>query len=263
VLAPHTTDPSVARTLQVARITPRGGAAALWSRMAHSRWVRRGVLALGFGAVAVALGYAVVSELPRQTPNAAADTTVTPRDTTPLVMPPIQAAVPDSPGVEPQSEPTLGTVRVSVPDDARVELDGVEQGRGALRLTNVEPGSRTIRASLTGAEGCDAASVSRTISVTAGRTEMVTLEPRRCGSLVLNVDPERASFTLLAGNRVVRTGFVSQAPVILLPAGTYQLQLRAEGCQDYAAPVQIVEGQQETRHARLLDCPAPPAPEPR
>jgi serine/threonine-protein kinase len=259
VLAPHTTDPSAARTLQVSRITPQRGASALWSRMAHSHWVRRGVLALGFSAVAVALGFAVIRDLPRQTPNAIADTTRTPADTFPLAMPPIQAAVPDSPGVEPQSEPTLGTVRVTVPDDARVDLDGVERGRGSVRLTNVQPGSHRITARLPGAVGCDAATVTRTITIASGRTDTVNLEPRRCGALAfVRITPSSAAYTLQSGDGPTVTGIVDQRPTLQLVPGTYRLRLRADGCLDYEATVEIREG--ETReHFATMACEATPA----
>ena len=256
VLAPHTTDPSVARTLQVSRITPHGGAMALWARLARSRWAHRAVLALGLSAVAVALGFAVTRELSRAS-NAVADTTATPPDTMPLVLPPIEAEVPDSPAIEPQSEPTLGTVRVNAPDDARVTLDGVERGRGPLRLTNVQPGSRVITASLPGADGCDAATVSRTVTVVAGRTDTVTLEPLRCGVLVLRITPLSAGYTIQFRDRTIESGIVVQQPLLQLAPGTYRLRLRADGCLDYEATVEVREG--ETReHFATMACEAAP-----
>ena len=256
VLAPHTTDPSAARTLQVARITPRSGSA--WARMAHSRWVRRAVVTLGFGAVAFALGYAVVSELPPRTPNANADTTTgAPPDTMPLILPPVTAVSPDSPAAEPQSEPTLGTVRVNVPSDARVLLDGVERGSGTLRLTNVSPGPRVITARLSGADGCESASISRTITVSPGSTDTVNLEPRQCGALALSVRPGSATYTLQMDNRPPVTGAVMDRPIIQLPPGTYRLQLQADGCTPYESSLVIHEGQTEERTIPLI-CEATP-----
>jgi serine/threonine-protein kinase len=249
-LAPHTTDPSAARTLQVSRITPTGGSA--WSWLARSVWVRRAVATMGFGAVIFALVYAIMNEVPARTPNANADTgTSAPPDTTPPILPPVSAVHPDSPGTEPVSEPTLGTVRVNVPSDARVLLDGVERGTGTLRLTNVEPGPRVIAARLPGGEGCESATVTRTIMVAAGRTDTVNLDPVRCGILSLTSRPPNATYTLLMEGRSPITGVVSDRPLVI-PPGTYVLRLQAEGCTPYESSLEIREGQTEERTIPLI-----------
>jgi serine/threonine-protein kinase len=259
VLAPHTTDPSIARTLQVARITPRQQSA--WARIGSSRWVRRGVVALGSGAVILALAFAMSGKLTEPPQNAVADTVGLAADTVPdPSLAPVTAAIPNGePEREPQSAPTLATLRITAPDSARITVDGEVRGRGTLRLTNVAPGAHEITAALPGADGCASAAVSRRVTLAAGRTEAVSLQPRRCGALVLRITPPSASFELRSGDGPTRSGIVMQEPILLLAPGVYQLRLRAEGCEDYEAALTVVEGQREPHFATLLDCPAPPA----
>ena len=255
VLAPHTTDPSVARTLQVARITPRNTSA--WARMGSSPWVRRGVLALGFSAVIIALAFAVTGDTAHPTQNASADTVGAGADSIagPPSLPPVNAVVPDSPGREPQSAPSLATLRIAAPDSAIVTLAGETRGRGNLRLTNIAPGSYEVTAALPGANGCAAATQSRRVTLTAGGTQSVSLQPRRCGALVLGVRPPSASFELQSRGGPIRSGVVMQEPIVLLPPGVYQLRLRAQGCRDYEASVELLEGQQK-EHFATMDCPS-------
>src|SRR5690606_36707550 len=150
-----------------------------------------------------------------------------------LVLPPIEEEVPDSPVIEPQSEHRLGNEQVNAPDEARVMLDDVERGQGTLRLTNVQPGARAIEAWLSRADGCDAATVSRTVTVVAGRTDTVTLEPRRCGVLVLRITPPSARYTSQLRDRTIESGIVVQIPLLQLSPGTYRLRLQADGCLDH------------------------------
>lgn len=253
VLAPHSTDPSIARTLQVPRVTPTGGVST-WSRIANSRWVRRGVLALGFSAVVIALAFAVAGDTARSEPNQLADTSVVGNDSliAPLELPGVTAVVPESLDPE-QSSPALATLRIVAPPDARITVDESPRGTGTVRLTNVAPGAHTVIATLPNADGCPSASAARRVMLTAGRTESLQIQLGRCGTLALDVVPASATYTLEARDGSSRTGIVSRNAVLQVAPGSYQLRLRADGCSEYAAPVTITEGERKELFPRL-DC---------
>lgn len=261
ILAPHTSDPGTVRTLQVSRVTPPRAHSGPWAQVAANPWVRRGVLTLGFGAAIVALGFAVANEVTGPPLDAAADTTGT--QIAPPTLPPVSAAVPETGSPEPQSSPSLATVRVTAPDSAVITVDGVVRGRGSARLTNVEPGTHVLSATLPAAGECAAASVSRRFIAEAGKTVDLALEPRRCGTLVLHVEPLEATYVLSAPDGMSRSGVVREDSIVLLPAGSYRLLIHAPGCRDYSAEVVIEEGGRVPRFARLLDCaPASPGEQP-
>ncbi|HSJ63700.1 MAG TPA: hypothetical protein VK922_07320, partial [Gemmatimonadaceae bacterium] len=254
ILAPHTTDPSVARTLQVPRITPTSGVST-WSRVSNSPWVRRGVLALGFSAVVIALAFAVAGDPARPGQNAVADTTLS-RDSLqgPPTLPGVNAPLPDSPSAEPQSSPTLATLRIVAPDSARIVLDDASRGTGTVRLTNIVPGAHVVTASLPNAEGCESASATRRVTLTAGGTETAQFQLRRCGTLaLLRVLPANAAYVIESRDGPSRRGAVVDGTAFIqLPPGSYQVRLYAEDCSDYSAPVAIEEGQRKELFPRLI-----------
>jgi serine/threonine-protein kinase len=253
ILAPHSTDPSLARTMQVLRVTPTGGM-SLWSRVANSPWVRRGVLALGFSAVVIALAFAISGDSAQSAQNAASDTLATDTATVTPTLPGIPAIPPDdSAAPEPQSLPALATLRIAAPDSARITMDDVSRGIGSVRLTNVTPGAHVVTAVLPGGEGCGSAIVSRRVTLSAGGTETLQLQPRHCGTLALDVMPASATYIIEARDGALRTGIVSRSAVLQLPPGAYQVRLRADGCSDYSAPVTINERQRTELYPRL-DC---------
>jgi serine/threonine-protein kinase len=255
VLAPSSTDPSIARTVQVMRVTPTRGV-SLWSRISNSRWVRRGVVALGFSAVVIALAFAIAGDPARSAQNVVADTVAgSDSVSTPPALPGVSVLGPGD-SAQPQSLPALATLRIAAPDSARIALDESVRGTGAVRLTNVAPGAHVISASLPGAEGCPSASATRRVTLTAGQTETVELLLRRCGTLALDVVPGSATYIIESREGGSRTGTVSRSALLQLPPGTYQVHLRADGCSDYSAPVTIAEGERKELFPRL-DCQAP------
>jgi hypothetical protein len=92
------------------------------------------------------------------------------------------------------------------------------------------------------------------VTLTAGGTESVSLQPKRCGALVQRVTPPNTTFALESRDWPTRTGVVVQEPILLLPAGAYRLRLSAEGCGDYEASVELLEGQRK-EHFATMDCP--------
>ena len=257
-LAPHTTDPNAARTLQVARISPSGMRAAPWARLASSQWVRRGVLALGLGAALLAVVFAVTRPLSPRT-AVVPDTTGLPPDSPAVVLPPVDALVPDTMTADDTlSEQALATIRITAPDSALVLLDGRPQrGHGNLLLTNVRPGPHRITATFPDSEGCSTATVSRQLSLSAGDNPSLTLAPQRCGTLVFNVTPSHATFAVNSPSGTSRGGTVDKDSVLILPAGAYRVRLSADGCLEYDNQVTIGARERKPLQARLI-CSAPP-----
>ncbi len=256
-LAPHTTDPMAARTLQVARVTPSGVRAAPWARLANDQWVRRGVLALGLGAALLAVVFAVTRDLSPRTANVT-DTTSLPSDSPSVLLPPVDAVVPDTMTADDTlSEQALATIRITAPDSAIVLLDGQRMRLRNQRLTDVRPGPHTITATFPESEGCRTATDSRQLSLSAGVNPPLTLTPLRCGTLVFNVTPSRATFAVNSTSGVSRGGTVDQDSVLILPVGAYRVRLSADGCLEYDNQVTINARDRKPIQARLI-CSAPP-----
>ena len=145
--------------------------------------------------------------------------------------------------------PTTGTLSIVAPDEARLFLDGREVGTGSWRGSAVPAGRHVVAAQLSVPQGCDVGRAQRTVTVVAGESIPVRLEPRSCGQLELNVivnerplTPDRAATYRVTGDRVDRSGPLPLAAPLVLPEGTYQVHVETPRCTNFDATVAIRAG---------------------
>ena len=90
--------------------------------------------------------------------------------------------------------------------------------------------------------------------LTGTAVDTVTLNPRNCGTLELNVTPDGATYTLQPlGNDRSRTGTLPLRDPLLLPAGAYRIMVEHKFCAQYTNPrLRITAAQVTKERARLI-----------
>jgi hypothetical protein len=244
----------MARTLEVARVTPTDGRATSGAWYTEHRWVRRGVVGLGLGVAVAVLGLAVARQV--GSPSAS----LTPAE---AALPPAVDSIPVLPGVTVDSAgdssstadaAELASLRITAPDSATVMINGRSAGLGSTRIDRLTPGAYTVLAILPGADDCDVATQSRQLTLGAGDNESISLAPLQCGTVELKIKPVTANFTVTnSQGRPPRSGTVERQPMLRLAPGTYHLTLSADGCTQYVATLQVRAGGHE-EHFATLDC---------
>lgn len=171
----------------------------------------------------------------------------------------------------PASAPTVGSIRVTAPAEATISVDGVEVGFGSVRKDSLQPGQHSVRAVYpTNIEGCDAASITRLVTVGAGATVPVQLNPRPCGILEIEVVARRGDqpvsgtiwysvqaegVTDTPRDTPLTPGGNRDQPVRdrkVLAVGSYRLRVKAAGCADFDDAVEILAGETRREAIRLL-----------
>ena len=87
------------------------------------------------------------------------------------------------------------------------------------------------------------------MSLAAGQSRTIPLNPRACGQLELNVlidgkalTAERVADYQVKGDGVDRSGALPLAAPLVLPAGTYQVQVNVERCTTFRASLNVAGG---------------------
>jgi serine/threonine-protein kinase len=271
-------DPSSANTLTVPR-TPTGTIPAIPSANGKAVPTPIGRRRLVSGAVVasvVVAGVAALLWLPLgnsvSTTNAATDSLVTPDSGTVGVgndtgtVGDTSSGVPAGRGSPPlpkgtipgktnqpvtTARPTTGIIVVRAPDDARITIKDQEIGFGDARRDSLAPGLYVVRAELPAIEGCDAARSTATVTVRAGATHPVTLAPKLCGRIELNVIARRNNsnvaqtiwYTLQPeGGEAPREITLTPGPKVV-PVGKYRLRVSMMTCQPYDESIEIIAGE--------------------
>jgi hypothetical protein len=143
---------------------------------------------------------------------------------------------------------------VNVPREATVSVNGVAIGSGPFTIDTLSAGTYQISAAVTGARGCPSLREEATAMLTGTAVDTVTLNPRNCGTLELNVSPDGATYTLQPlGNERARTGTLPLKDPLLLPAGAYRIMVEHKFCAQYTNPrLRISAGQVTRERAKLL-----------
>jgi eukaryotic-like serine/threonine-protein kinase len=272
-------DPSTANTVSVPR-TPTGTTPRINSKPAAMPVARRRLWSGAAVATLVVAAIAALLALPLGGPtptNAATDSLppvtvgLSPSDTVaiqnPTVpvgsLPPGRTTGPGR-GNQPTAplRPTVGTISVKAPPDAQISLGDRAIDFGDTRIDSLAPGSYTIRAELPAAmEGCGEARKTMPVRVTAGSVTNVTLTPKLCGTLSINVIARRNN------QNVVQTTWYSLQPeggevpreVVLTPGpkvvtvGKYRLRVNMATCNPYDDFIEILAGE-ETKQTVVLLC---------
>jgi hypothetical protein len=143
---------------------------------------------------------------------------------------------------------------INVPKEAAVTVNGVSIGTGPFTLDTLAAGTYQVAATVGGARGCTSLRDEATAMLTGTAIDTVTLNPRNCGTLELNVTPDGASYTLQPlGNERARTGTLPLKEPLLLPAGAYRIMVEHKFCAQYTNPrLRITAGKTTTERARLI-----------
>jgi hypothetical protein len=162
-----------------------------------------------------------------------------------------------TPGVRPSN---LGTIIVRAPADARVFVRDNEIGFGDSRRDSLSPGPHAVRAVLPAIEGCDAARATTIVNVRAGGLHQVTLTPKLCGTLEINVVATRngqpVTATVWYSLQPEGADFPRDIPLTpgprVLPVGKWTLRVRIAGCSDYTDTFEILAGEPQKVQIRPL-----------
>jgi serine/threonine-protein kinase len=176
----------------------------------------------------------------------------------PAVLPPVSVAPPDTDTTVNVVAPVPRRVlQVSAPEGAEVSIDGKVAGHGSFRSDNIATGEHTVSATIAAIEGCPTATDDVTVRVREEGRTSVTLEPRPCGYLAIDAQPDGARWVVTAqdGGEVASGTAPLSAPIVL-PVGSYSLRVSASYCADYSNGVTVTA--EKSRHERAhLICDRP------
>ena len=265
---PERGEPSTMRTMAMPALD------RIWTSTgitARRRRLRRRVLWGGGVATLAAVAAAALlaghrAAPPTAPPPAAPLVTDPPPVLTPVVVAPIP--VPDS---TPTPVVSTGTLRLRAPDDARLTVDGRSVGTGSWASADLAPGRHRVGAELASVPGCPTARDDRAVIVLAGESRTVTLAPRACGLLAMDiraglgdrprpVRPEdSARYRLTADGAEISEGALPLASPLTLPAGRYELVILMQRCNTFSSrlsdtPVDVSPGTAPAVVRAILDC---------
>ena len=233
-----------------------------WRRAPKKGVIAAGAASLVMLAAAAALFMSRGSAVPGVVAPDTASAAPRPADT-------LAAAVPDSDDQSEEEEPPnaaarLGPpiLRIRAPAAALIRVDGTSLGRAGregLRVDTLPSGRHIVHAELVGAPGCSWSRARQTVELDSGRVSYLTLTPRLCGTIRLDVGPQtvESSYALQAvgGAGPTMRGLARRMTPVLVPVGRYAVVVRAPSCQSWTDTLEVSEGgQQLQRRVRLL-CP--------
>jgi len=180
------------------------------------------------------------------------DTTKQPATPTKAVAPPTGKSAGTATARPGATKPRL---IINVPKEAAVSIDGTAIGTGPFTLDTLAPGTYQVAASVAGARGCSSLREEATAMLTGTAVDTVTLNPRNCGTLELNVTPDGATYTLQPlGNDRSRTGTLPLKEPLLLPAGAYRIMVEHKFCAQYTNPRLRITAEKVTKERARLIC---------
>lgn len=209
----------------------------------HRAWWVAGAAA----ALLVGIGGYTVARA-RNRPAATKDTTTSARVVAPANGKP-------APVVNARPGATKPRLIVNVPKEAAVSINGRAIGTGPFTLDTLPAGTYQVAASVPGARGCSSLREEATAMLTGTAIDTVTLNPRNCGTLELNVTPDGATYTLQPlGNDRSRTGTLPLKEPLLLPAGAYRIMVEHKFCAQYTNPRLRISAEKVTKERARLIC---------
>ncbi len=230
------------------------------------------VVALGAAAIALATRRQAVADLPsppfdslaRDTgvlagtrpaftggDSAAHADSATSRDSAVAAPPPADAGRPRPPA------PTVGRLAIVAPPSARVSLNGQAVSDGPWRNDSLRPGDYVVGASIPASASCDWATVEQRVRVRAGGAHTVTLTPRACGSIIINLRnvASGARFSIVSSDGSVRRdGALPQDGGIVVPVGQYRVSVQQPLCAPYSDDNVSVAADRATRLTFSMIC---------
>ena len=144
---------------------------------------------------------------------------------------------------------------MNAPRDAVVSINGVPIGSGPFTIDSLAPGTYQVAATVTGVRSCSSLRDETTAMLAGTAVDTVTLNPRNCGTLELNVTPDGASYTLQPlGNDRSRTGTLPLREPLLLPAGAYRIMVEHKFCAQYTNQRLRITAEKPARERVRLIC---------
>jgi len=138
-------------------------------------------------------------------------------------------------------------------------VDGQRVGSGSWRSDTIRPGSYDVEAAVTSIANCPSARVAQRIQVAERGTTTVTLSPRGCGWLSLDLAPTGVQYLILtAAGDTVKQSTDAPATFIVLPVGRYTLLVSRRRCAQFMSAFTITESQEDRERAHLICDPATP-----
>ena len=202
-------------------------------------------------------------------------TVVNPLDSTGILGPPIpvnslppgKTTPPGRSGtVAPGPKSPFGQIVVSAPADARITIRDQEIGFGQSRRDSLVPGTYIVRAELPTIDGCDEGRQSVQVTVVAGGTRMVTLQPKLCGTINVKAsgrDPRNQPVPRELWYSLQPEG-APEPPDLPLPTaglsrviavGKYTLRVKMRQCASYEDVLEVFAGETISRVSITLLCP--------
>jgi len=180
---------------------------------------------------------------------------VTPSDS---VSPPAPAR--DSTRPRPAVSASVGRLLVTAPPNARLSLNGQAVADGSWRNDSIKPGDYVLSATIPASAGCSWATAEERVRVRAGASSTVTLAPRACGSLAINLlnAGEGARFVVTsADGSVRREGSLPLTGSVVLPAGQYRVSANQPLCAPYVDESVSISANMPTSLTFRLICERP------
>lgn len=153
------------------------------------------------------------------------------------------------PNPRPAAPPTTGRLTVSAPSNARVSFNGQAVADGAWRDDSLKPGEYVVGASIPASSGCSWATVEEKVTVRAGTVRNVSLTPRACGTIAINLlnVASGARYTVVSTDEKVRLeGALPLDGGLVVPAGTYRLTAQQPLCASYVNESVVVTADRPT-----------------
>ncbi|MGQ0649944.1 MAG: hypothetical protein ACT4P7_20525, partial [Gemmatimonadaceae bacterium] len=153
---------------------------------------------------------------------------------------------------------TLGRLRITATDGARLTVNGLEVGASEWSADTLKPANYTLRASIPAPEGCESAADVEHVQLRAGAVRNVRLDVRSCGTLQItplnNPVPSGLRYVVSGEPGVRKSGSLPLVDGgLVLPTGLYDLRVTADKpCQDYEQQVQIFAERTAAPRFRLL-----------
>lgn len=152
---------------------------------------------------------------------------------------------------------TTGRLTVSAPPDARVSVNGEAVADGSWRGDSLAPGEVVVGASIPASSGCRWATVEERVRVRAGGAHSVTLSPRPCGTIAINLlniaSGARYSVTSPDGSVTLEGALPSDGPIVV-PVGPYRVSVQQPLCASYTNDNVVVAADRGTALTFRMIC---------
>ena len=151
------------------------------------------------------------------------------------------------------AQPAPASLRVDVPQQAEVVVDGRSVSHGPWSRSGVAPGTYQVSARVEAIPGCPTARVDQTVRVAPHAGTAVTLTPKPCGRLLLDGQPAGSRWSVtVRDSGAAAEGTLPADSVTVLPAGRYTLVVSHRYCADYRAEIAIAAGDDHREWVRLI-----------